>query len=167
MAPDRLVLLAVAMGTAAAAGIDMQTRRVPNALTLSLAAAGASIAALGWGHVGLSASIAGLLVGLGLMLPGHLLGATGAGDVKLFGAVGTLLGPSGIMFAFIYTALSGGVLALLVAARRRRMRRTLAGTAKFVASVGTSKAELEHSTAGNRFAYAPAIAIGAVLAALR
>jgi prepilin peptidase CpaA len=104
---------------------------------------------------------------MALMLPGHLLGATGAGDVKLFGAVGALLGPSGIMFAFIYTALSGGVLALLVAARRRRVRQTLTGTAKFIASVGTSKAEIEHSAAGNRFAYAPAIAIGAVLAALR
>ena len=45
------------------------------------------------------------------MLPGHLFGATGAGDVKLFAAAGTLLGPSDMVLAFVATAIAGGVLA--------------------------------------------------------
>ncbi len=49
------------------------------------------------------------------MLPGHLFGATGAGDVKLFAAAGALIGPAPIVTAFFYTALAGGVLALIVA----------------------------------------------------
>ena len=39
------------------------------------------------------AALGGIAVGLAVMLPGHLIGATGAGDVKFFAALGTLLGP--------------------------------------------------------------------------
>ena len=44
---------------------------------------------------------------------GTSLGATGAGDVKLFAAIGTLLGPVPMRTAFLYTAIAGGALALL------------------------------------------------------
>ena len=38
--------------------------------------------------------------------------------------------------------------------------------ARLVASGGASTSEIEHATTDNRFAYAPAIAIGVTLAAL-
>ena len=38
-------------------------------------------------------SALGVALGLLLMLPGPLLGATGAGDVKLMAAVGAIVGP--------------------------------------------------------------------------
>lgn len=140
---DLIVLVAVAAGSTAAAVIDLRTRRVPNALTLAIASAGLVLAASGAGRVGLAAAGGGCLVGLLVMLPGHLLGKTGGGDVKLLGAFGTLLGPAGILAAFLFTAIAGGVLALIVAVHRRRIGMT-----------------------DNRFAYAPAIAVGACVAAL-
>jgi prepilin peptidase CpaA len=100
------------------------------------------------------------------MLPGHLVGATGAGDAKLFAALGTLLGPRGIVVAFAYTALAGGVLAVAVALWRRRLGDTLERTAMFVRTRGANVAEIERTSSNNRFAYAPAIALGALLAAL-
>ena len=55
--------------------------------------------------------------------------------------------------------------ALVVAVRRGRLRRTLNATRRL--AVGTAvAAEIEDPKAGNRFAYAPAIAVGATLAAL-
>jgi prepilin peptidase CpaA len=99
------------------------------------------------------------------MLPGHVIGRTGAGDVKLLAALGTLLGPRSIAMAFLYAAIAGGALAVLVAMRRRRLSETLEGPAMLVCSGGTNAAEIEKPTADNRFAYAPAIAIGAVIAA--
>ncbi len=45
------------------------------------------------GGVSVGAALLGCVIGLVLMLPGHVLGATGAGDVKLMAAVGSLLGP--------------------------------------------------------------------------
>ena len=61
------------------------------------------------------------------MLPGHLLGATGAGDVKLMAAIGTLVGPVLMVKVFLFTAIAGGVLAVAVALRRRSLSATLAG----------------------------------------
>ena len=135
------VIAVVAVGTVATA-IDLRTRRVPNALTFGTGAAGLALAFLEGDGLGAAAIIGGL-IGLALMLPGYLFGATGGGDVKLLAAFGTLLGPRDTLTAFLAMALAGGVLALIVIAHRGR-------------------AALVNRT----FAYAPAVAIGALAAAL-
>lgn len=160
------MLATVAAGAGGGAAIDVWTRRVPNPLTVVLAAFGVLLAAYGVSGITVGASLAGFLIGMALMLPGHLIGATGAGDVKLFAAMGALLGPAAIATAFFYTALAGGVLALIVALRRRRLRRTLDGTARLVVSASESAPAIESPLENNRFAYAPAIAVGTMLAAL-
>jgi len=164
--PDAIALAAIAAAGAASAAIDLKTRRVPNALTFGTAAAGVALAVAHATPLGVVAALAGGAIGFALMLPGHVFGATGAGDVKLFAAVGTLLGPKGIFVAFVYTALAGGVLAVAVALRRRRLQATIERTASLVATAGRTAREVEHGSADNRFAYAPAIALGAIAAAL-
>ena len=150
----------------AAAVIDLRTRRVPNLLTASLAAAGIGIAAAGIGRIGLGASILGCLLGLAFMLPGHIFGATGAGDVKLLAAAGALLGPTDTVHAFLNTAIAGGALALGVALYRRRLQHTLGATARLVAGQADATEQIEAPSTDNRFAYAPAIAIGVLVVAL-
>jgi prepilin peptidase CpaA len=100
------------------------------------------------------------------MLPAHVIGATGAGDVKLLASLGTMLGPKAIVLAFVYTAIAGGVLALTVAVLRRTLHVTVDRTAALVRTRGANVAEIEQAPNNNRFAYAPAIAIGALVAAL-
>jgi prepilin peptidase CpaA len=163
---DLLAIATLVIGTGLGAAIDMRTRRVPNPLTLGLAAIGVVFAGAGIGGLSLGASLAGLALGLALMLPGHLIGATGAGDVKLFAAAGAFIGPAHIVGAFIYTALAGGAIAMIVALSRRRFRQTVGGTALLIATAGASAAAVESPTENNRFAYAPAIAIGTMLVAL-
>lgn len=138
---DALTLALVVAGTGTAAAIDLRVRRVPNALTATLAGAGLVVAVIGLGRIDLPAAVTGGLLGVLMMLPGYLFGATGGGDVKLLGAVGTLLGPAATGRAFVCTLIAGGALALVVAARHRRISHTA-------------------------FAYAPAIAIGATVAAV-
>jgi prepilin peptidase CpaA len=111
-------------------------------------------------------ALVGFLTGFVLMLPGHVIGRTGGGDVKLMAALGTWLGPSMIVKAFLYSAIAGGLLALLVAARRGRMRETLRGTVQLVAARSSAKEEVEAVDRDNRFPYAPAIAAGSVLVVL-
>jgi prepilin peptidase CpaA len=146
--------------------MDLRTRRVPNWLTLGITALGMTLAAGHWSDRTIAAALGGFAVGLLVMLPGHIVGATGAGDVKLFAAVGTLLGPAGIAVAFVYTALFGGALALTFAIVRGRLNHTLQETATLVVTGGANVAEIERPSADNRFAYAPAIALGALVAAL-
>jgi len=155
----------VAAGTGTAAVIDLRTRRVPNVLTMIMASVGIAAAAGGVGRIGVTAACAGCVLGAVLMLPGHVLGATGAGDVKLLAAAGALLGPGLTLRAFVATVIAGGIIALVVAVHRGRLGRTLNATRRL--AVGNAvAAEIEDPQAGNSFAYAPAIAIGATLAAL-
>jgi prepilin peptidase CpaA len=163
---DALVTAIVAVGMGAAAVIDLRTRRIPNILTATLAAVGLGLAAAGFGHVGLGASLLGCLLGLAFMMPGHIFGATGAGDVKLLAAAGALLGPTDTIYAFLYTAIAGGVLAVAVAVARRRFTHTLASASALASGSEQARIEIDSPSSDNRFAYAPAIAIGVVLVAL-
>src|SRR5262245_48085997 len=163
---DALVVAAVAGGGGASAALDLRTRRVPNWLTLGISGVGVTLAALHLSPLSVGSALGGFVVGLVLMLPGHLVGATGAGDVKLLAAVGTLLGPAGTGVAFAYTAILGGALALVVAIVRGRLQSTLENTATLVVTAGRNVADIERPSADNRFAYAPAIAIGTLAVAL-
>ena len=158
--------MAVAGGGGAGAAVDLRTRRVPNWLTLAITGVGISLAAGHLTPVTVAGALGGFAVGLLLMLPGHIVGATGAGDVKLFAALGALMGPTSIGVAFVYTAILGGVLALLVAIHRGRLQDTLQETATLVMTGGANVAQIERPTTDNRFAYAPAIAVGTIVAAM-
>jgi len=158
--------VALAAGALAATVIDIRTRRIPNALTATMAGVGVGLAASGLSGVSLLASVAGFALGFALMLPGHALGATGAGDVKLMAAVGAMVGPGTVVTAFAFTAIAGGVLAVAVAIRRRRLGATLAGTGRLIALPTDAKRQIGSATASSRFAYGPAIAIGSLLAVL-
>ena len=124
----------------------------------------------GVGRVGVTASIVGGIVGLALMLPGYLFGGTGGGDVKLLAAIGTFLGPGRTLSAFIGAALAGGVIALGIALHRGLFAATLhrvARITRLAKSRDTGADPVGEPRADHTFAYAPAIAIGAVLAAIR
>ena len=68
--------------------------------------------------------------------------------------------------AVLYSAVAGGVLALVHALRRRRLTTTLSRTARLVAAPAEAKKQIDGAAAHSRFAYGPAIAIGAIVAAL-
>jgi prepilin peptidase CpaA len=99
------------------------------------------------------------------MLPGYRLGATGAGDVKLMAAVGAIVGPALVVTAFFCTAIAGGVLAVIVALRRRRLAETLTGTGRLIGGADRQQ-QIQRAGAASKFAYGPAIAIGSVIAML-
>jgi prepilin peptidase CpaA len=167
MTPQDALSLAVLLpGTVVGAAIDVRTRRIPNALTLPLAAAGLLVAAAGLGPIGPGAALAGCGVGLALMLPGYLIGGTGAGDVKLLAAAGTLLGPAATVWAFGFTLIAGGVFALLVAAVRGRLWLTCRRTVDLIRTGGANAGDIRAVGENNRFAYAPAIAVGVLIAAV-
>lgn len=163
---DLIVALAIAASGGIGSVVDLKTRRVPNPLTLLTTASGLALAGLGVSGVSLLGAMAACILGLALMLPGHVIGATGAGDVKLFAALATFLGPGRTVAAFLYAALAGGVLALAMAAMRQTLAGTVSRTAVFVRTGGANAAEIERTAVNNRFAYAPAIAIGAIAAVL-
>ncbi len=118
-------LLAGAVFTALLAAVarsDIASRRIPNALALALVVSGACAAATVLrAPVGLEGAAAGFALGLALWAPFWLMRVLGAGDVKLAAAIGAWLGPAGVLEASVLAALAGGLLALGVLARRKRV----------------------------------------------
>ena len=136
-------------------------------VSMGTALTGLFLAAAGLSGISVASAIAGFAAGLVMMLPGHVIGAMGAGDVKLFAAAGTLLGGGRMVWAFLFVAIAGGVLALLIAVQRGRLKRTVTMTARLCGRGGEMKAAIESPTEHNRFPYGPAIAVGCLLAAWR
>jgi prepilin peptidase CpaA len=94
----------------AAAWVDFRTLRIPNALVLLTAALGLLAQVLAGGTGGLLQGLLGMLLALALLFPLYLLGHMGAGDVKLMGAVGVLLGPETFLLALVVTLLAAGAM---------------------------------------------------------
>jgi prepilin peptidase CpaA len=145
--------------------IDLRTRRIPNLLTLPAAALGILFSMTGYAGQSVGSALLGLVLGAVFMLPGYMWGGTGAGDVKLMAAVGSLLGPSLVMRAFLASAVAGGVLAVAVAISRGQFFATVLGAARMIAA--RTPAPDGPDVDARRFAYGPAIAVGTMLAVVR
>lgn len=107
----------VAAFTALAAVLDYRTQKIPNWLTVPAAILGLVYSGLAPHGIGVLWSLAGFAVGFSLLLLPWLLGGGGMGDVKLLAALGSWLGPMGILMAFSVGAIlaAGGMIAVLTA----------------------------------------------------
>lgn len=144
---------------------DVATARIPNALTVSAAVLGLLFHAAAPPGLGIAHPVFGVLVGLAVFFPLFALGAMGAGDVKLMAAVGAWVGWKSIVFVALYGSLAGGLLALIVAARRHYLRTAfrnlkLLATYWWVEGVKPLPELTLDSTHSMRMPYALAIAAG-------
>ena len=118
-----MVLLALVLG---AAVYDVRYRRIPNWISVTGVIIGLTLNAFlypTW--PGLFHSLKGLGLGFGVYFLLYAVRAMGAGDVKLMGAVGALVGWQNWFGIFIITAVIGGLMALIVVMARKRLKKTL------------------------------------------
>ncbi|MGH8807496.1 MAG: A24 family peptidase [Noviherbaspirillum sp.] len=167
------VLFALLLG---AVWFDVRSFRIPNLLVFSGAASGLilnSVLPEGSGFVsalpgaiGFWKALAGLGLGLAILLPMYMLRAMGAGDVKLMAMVGAFLGPRAILGAIFLTLLIGGVLSLLAALRHGTLRRLITNVRDMlmISAMKVSMHEMPTADAppvsAGRLPYALAIAAG-------
>ena len=110
-------IILIAWATAAA-GIDARRHRLPNWLTLGGLIAGALYAlATGASPLGgdLSDAMFAAAIAFLLLFPMHLAGWMGAGDVKLFAAMGMLGGSKVLLPALVIGSIVSGIAALALA----------------------------------------------------
>jgi prepilin peptidase CpaA len=109
-----------------AAVIDLKSRRIPNSITVPLFLAG-----IGWStwQRGVLGFGEGFLAALLLATPFILLfvfAGGGAGDAKLTGALGAWLTLKEASIALVCICVAGGLLGLLVAVYKKRLKEVLA-----------------------------------------
>ena len=156
-------IVAVAMAT------DLQNRKIYNWLTFPAMIVGIalSVAMGGWG--GAQSSLIGFFAGSAIFLVGFLIGAMGAGDVKLMAAVGAWLGWPATVAAVLYVTVVGGIVSLVAAAVNGQLVRLFKNIYWFFVGMllPGGKAETAFTeSAAPPIPYGVSIAIGVVLALL-
>lgn len=165
---------------------DLRARRIPNAVVfpgmlaaLALhaflpAGMGLFCASIGtpMGGLGLASGLGGLALGLAFLMPLYALRLMGAGDVKMLAMAGAFVGAGQVLALTLATLLAGGVLALVVAARQRKLRQLVANAGQMVAHTGLSALAgvaapvPAPAAASGRLPYAVAIAVASVACVL-
>ena len=123
---DMTIFIVAIIALGIAVYYDLRFRRIPNWLTLSALVAGIGYHAITGGFAGLGLSLLGMAAGFGCFFLFYIAGGMGAGDVKLMAAIGSLIGPRDVLFAAAYTAIAGGVYALILIVAKKENRKALA-----------------------------------------
>jgi len=137
-APPEKVLIVLLTVLIAAAVYDVRYRKIPNWISMGGVLLGFLINFLiGPPEGGLLFALKGFAAGFGLYMVLYVLRAMGAGDVKLMGAVGALVGGERWFGIFLITAIVGGIMAFVLVTVRGRLKKTLF-------NVGFILSELKH-----------------------
>lgn len=114
---------------------DVRYRRIPNLLVLSALIAGLAINFSFNGLPGLKSSALGFAIAFIPMLLLHIFGAMGAGDVKLMGAVGSILGIAVMPVTLVLVVMVGALLAIYTMIRAGTVFSTLHGVARIFVGI--------------------------------
>jgi len=133
--PEAVKLAALIPLTVAVTYNDVRYRRIPNLVVLTALIAGFAINISFQGWHGLTSSAVGFAFGFIPMLLLHIFGSMGAGDVKLCGAVGTILGASMMPGTLVLVAILGGILAIYSTLRAGTMLSTLHGVLRIFVGI--------------------------------
>jgi prepilin peptidase CpaA len=132
------IILGLAVALALIAGwTDWRSRRIPNWLTVPGLAAGIAVNGITGGWMGLKASLLGAGLGLLLLLPFVLLRSLGAGDWKLAGALGAIVGPAALADLLMGSVFVAGVMALILVIYKRRFLQTMRNMGRLMRSMLT------------------------------
>lgn len=167
-----LIDLIIAVTMAVSVYTDLRKRKIYNIVVIPAAVAGIILHSILAGPAGLLFSIKGLGAGLGLLFIPFIFGGFGAGDVKLLGAVGALKGTVFVVKTFLATGIAGGILAVVMLLKQKRLISTLKRLwfslyvlAGSVFKVNTLKS-LDKAEFHESLPYGLAICIGTVIAYL-
>ena len=146
---------------------DVRYRRIPNPFVIATLISGLTINfAIGGLHGGLN-SIGGCVLAFILMFILHVFGAMGAGDVKLFAAVGSIIGAHLVLPTFVVVVLTGGLLALVSVLRNGAFGMTMHRVLQILVGLLPGWQMPKFSVPADRrltIPYGAAITIGAIIA---
>jgi prepilin peptidase CpaA len=131
-----------------AGAMDLFTLKIRNKLVLAIAGAWLLLAPLaGFSLVELGWSVGGAALAFACMLGLFALGWIGGGDAKLAAAAALWFQPQETLLFFIYTALLGGVLTLIILQLRARMLPVTLGRVPWIAQLHDSKTGVPYGAA--------------------
>lgn len=145
---------------------DLRFRRIPNVVVLAALIAGLTINISFGGMRGALSSLGGLAIAFIPMFLMHVFGAMGAGDVKLFAAIGAVVGLTLVPTTFVVVVMLGAVLAIYSMIRSGTVLSTLHSVLRIFVGMLPGWEMPRFSLPANRkhtIPYGVAIMIGSVI----
>lgn len=146
---------------------DIRYRIIPNRLTFPVILAGPFIWGIFSGWEGAFASLAGIALGMILLIVPALLGGMGGGDLKLLMALGALGGPAFTFHVFTFTCIAGAVTAAVMLAYHGKLTATLKNILVFawwfLVSRGKVKLAVTHTKLTMPYAVCITVGVAAVI----
>lgn len=103
--------------------IDLEHMILPDVINLFAAGVGIVFSLLGWSGVAWSTALFGAALGYGIIFVIHWLtrGGMGLGDAKFLAAIGTFVGPTGVLYTLFAASVLGSIVggALMIAGRHK------------------------------------------------
>ncbi|MGI6227871.1 MAG: A24 family peptidase [Peptococcales bacterium] len=156
-----LFLLAICLFT------DLKKRKIYNKVLVPALLLGIILNVFNYGVFGLIFSLKGFFTGLLFLILPYTWGGIGAGDVKLLATIGSIKGPTFVLYAGLYMGIAGGVLAILILIYQKRLFVTVKDLLTgFIILFATrfKVANFGNKNANNMFPYGVAITMGALAA---
>jgi prepilin peptidase CpaA len=159
----RYILLGLLLITAVV--WDFRSYKISNVLIAAGLAAGLVSGFAADGVKGLVSAVLAALVPAVLLILLFALRMLGAGDIKLFCAVGAIMGLPFVLYAMAYSFLAGGVMALLIIAVRGNAKQRLGHIATYLKTCFLSGkfspyTDFDDKSDGAKFHFSLAIAAG-------
>jgi prepilin peptidase CpaA len=163
--PDYFLILLLLSILIISAIIDFRSQKIPNLITFPTIIIALLYHFFTHGIDGLIFSALGLVTGIGLLIIPYIFDGMGAGDAKLMGAVGSIIGPKNVFVAFLFTALVGGIYAVILILLNQKQfkgffKKQLITLKLFILTREFISDPVENSDKKPRLCYGVAIALG-------
>lgn len=112
---------------AAALITDIRRMRIPNYISVAALSTGLLVQGIMNGWSGLLSAVSGAVAAFVILLILHIIGAVGAGDVKLFAGIGAWTGVIFTLQVLMYSILFGAVIGWIIVLCKREAGRRLRG----------------------------------------
>lgn len=154
-----VLILTVAMAT------DFRRYRIYNLLIAIGLVAGLALNGLQSGLLGILGSLLAAVVPAVVLIMLFALRMIGAGDIKLFCTIGSIMGIEFILYAMLFSFLAGGFIALAIMLGRRNLKERFVYIATYLRSVYLAHTMIPYTnfndkSDGAKFHFTPAITVG-------
>lgn len=159
LAAQLFALLSLALAS------DINTYRIKNSIIITFIIAGLATNIVISGLSGVVVSLLGILFPVLALIILFALRMLGAGDIKLFSAIGAVMGAGFVGYAMVYSFIYGGIIAIIIVAVRKNGKQRLAYLINYVKSCILSHSLLPYSdfadkSDGGKFRFSYAILCG-------
>lgn len=144
---------------------DIRCYKISNMTVAAGLAAGLALNSLQSGFSGLLGSLLSTVIPAAALSILFAMRMLGAGDIKLFCAIGSIMGIKFNLYAVLYSFLAGGIIALVIMLGRKNIKERFVHIATYLKSVYLSHALIPYTnfdskSDGAKFHFSPAIAAG-------